>query len=168
MFAIEDRHESQRGYFAYALYRAIEKNKNIIVITADLGYGVFDKIIQDFPDNFINTGASEQLAMGICIGLAESGKIPIFYSITPFGVFRPIEWIRNYVDHEKTPVRIVLSGLDMDYSHDGFTHFAHDVPDFLNLFTNINKYYPTTNNEAAFFTEKAITLHNPSVTILRR
>jgi transketolase len=168
MFDLTDRHESQRGYFSYALYKAIENNPNIILVTADLGYGIFDKLRNDFPNNFINTGASEQLAMGICVGLAESGKIPVFYSISPFGVFRPIEWIRNYVNHESCPVRIVLSGGGKDYAHDGFTHFADDIPDFLALFKNIKKYYPTSKEEAEALSNVMFERNEPSVMILRR
>jgi transketolase len=168
MFNINNRHESQRGYFSYALYKEIEKNKNIYVVTADLGYGIFDKIREDFPDNFINVGACEQLAMGVCIGLAESGKIPVFYSISPFGVFRPIEWIRNYVNNEKVSVKIFLSGGGKDYEHDGFTHFADDVPEFLNLFKNIIKYEPSSKEEAEIYTKEILSNTSPCSIILRR
>lgn len=168
MFDIKNRHESQRGYFSYALYKAVESNPDIILVTADLGYAIFDKLREDFPNNFVNTGAAEQLAMGICIGLAESGKIPVFYSISPFGIFRPIEWIRNYVNHENCPVKIFLSGGGKDYKHDGFTHFADDIPEFLSLFKNIEKYYPTSPNDAKVVTEFVLSDNKPSITILRR
>jgi len=67
----------------------IENNPNIVLITADLGYGLFDNLKQKFPNNFINCGASEQLMIGLAVGLAYSNKIPFCYSITPFLLYRP-------------------------------------------------------------------------------
>lgn len=120
-------HQSQRGYFAGALYNAMIDNKKIWLIVGDLGYGVFDKIKSTFPKRFLNTGASEQAATGICVGLALEGLIPFFYSITTFLLYRPFETIRNYVNHEQIPVRLVGSGRDKDYAHDGFSHWSEDA-----------------------------------------
>ena len=39
--------------------------------------------------------------MGMATGLALENKIPVVYSITPFIIYRPFEFIRNYLDHEK-------------------------------------------------------------------
>lgn len=116
----------------------MQDDKNIILVTADLGFGLWDKIRKDFPDQFYNVGACEQAGMGICVGLSLEGKIPIFYSITPFAIFRPAETIRNYVSHESIPVKIVGSGRDGDYTHDGFSHWAWDDRKFmLTNFENI-------------------------------
>jgi len=51
-----------RSTFATELYIHMETNKNIWLVTADLGYGMWDKIRNDFPERFLNTGASEQAA----------------------------------------------------------------------------------------------------------
>ncbi len=136
-------HDSMRGYFSYYLYEAMEKNPNIYVITPDLGFGMLDNVRDDFPTRFINTGAAEQSAMGIAVGLAMSGKIPVFYSITPFALFRPAETIRIYVNHEKIPVKIVGGGRDDDYKHDGFSHHAFDAKDLLKVWPNIETYWPS-------------------------
>ena len=104
----------------------MQRNERIFFITGDLGYGLADHIRNDFPGRFINTGAAEQTMMGVAVGLALSGKVPVVYSITPFLLFRPFETIRNYISHESIPVIMVGSGRDDDYKHDGFSHFAGD------------------------------------------
>src|SRR3990167_9799062 len=121
------RHESMRGYFAYELYQAMKKDKDIWLIVGDLGYRVFDNHFQDFPDRCINTGAAEQSMMGIAVGLALEGKIPVVYSITTFLLYCPFETIRNYINHEQIPVKLVGSGRDRDYAHDGFSHWSEDA-----------------------------------------
>lgn len=136
------RHDSMRGWFAYELYQQMLKDPDIWLITGDLGYKMFDAIKDDFPDRFINTGAAEQSMMGIAVGLALEGKKPFVYSITPFLLARPYETIRNYINHERIPVRLVGSGRDQDYAHDGFSHYAGDNKDILNNFKHIFCVWP--------------------------
>lgn len=129
----------------------MKEDDSIFFVTSDLGYGLFDRIRDDFPDRFYNVGAAEQCAMGISVGLAISGKIPIVYSITPFLLFRSAETIRNYVNHESVPVKMVASGRDDDYSHDGFSHYAGDDKDLLHIWPNIITRWPI--DEQALITD---------------
>jgi transketolase len=115
-----------RRKFASDLYELMKKDKNIVLITADLGYIMFDRIKKELSKQFFNVGVAEQAAMDISIGMAMSGKIPVVYSITPFLIFRTMESIRNYIDHEKVPVIMVGSGRGEDYVTEGFSHNASD------------------------------------------
>lgn len=134
---------NMRRDFVNWLDQKIETNPNIVLITADLGYGLFDKLKEKYPNNFINCGASEQLMIGLAVGLSYSGKIPFCYSITPFLLYRPFELIRNYVNKEQLNIKLIGSGRDRDYAHDGFSHWAEDDKDIiLNSFKNINAYWP--------------------------
>lgn len=118
----------------------MQNNWSVYFITGDLGFGLADKIRDDFPDRFINVGAAEVTMLGVGIGLALDGKIPICYSITPFLLFRPYEGIRNYLHHEQIPVILVGSGRGKDYEHDGFSHWAEDDVDALRHL-DIERYY---------------------------
>ena len=93
-----------RRTFVSYLESKIEQDPSILLITADLGYGMFDNIKTKYPNNFINCGASEQLMIGLCVGAAYEGKKPIAYSITPFLLYRPFELLRNYVNKENLNV----------------------------------------------------------------
>lgn len=136
-----------RRAFADYLEKLIEKDPSVILITADLGYGMFDRIKERYPDNFINCGASEQLMIGLCVGAAYEGKKPVAYSITPFLLYRPFESIRNYINKEKLNVKLIGSGRDRDYSHDGFSHWAEDDRKIVqSSFENIRAYWPEMEN----------------------
>lgn len=115
-----------REQFFKDLHDLMRRNWSVYFVTGDLGFGLADKIKQDYPERFFNVGAAEQAMMGVGIGLALEGKIPFVYSITPFLLFRPFEAIRNYVSHEEIPVIMVGSGRNRDYKHDGFSHWADD------------------------------------------
>ena len=161
-------HNSQRGWFAGCLYNAMIDNPNIILIVGDLGYGMFDKIREDFPNRFLNTGAAEQAMMGIACGLALERKIPVVYSITTFLLYRPFEVIRNYINHENITVKLIASGRDKDYAHDGFSHDSTDAKGVLSLWANINTYWPETKEEIPAIVDKMIKSGQPDFVSLRR
>ena len=161
-------HNSQRGWFGRALYFEMQRNPNILLVTADLGYGMLDLHQRDFPDRFVNTGAAECCAMGAAIGAALMGRVPVVYSITSFLLYRPFEWLRNYLQHEGVPVLMVGSGLDDDYKHDGITHQTFDAKRVLALFPGINTYFPTQQTEVPGILDAMIGSKQPSFLCLRR
>ena len=162
------RFNSQSGYFADTLYDEMESNKDIWVLTGDVGYGVLDDIKRDFPDRFVNTGAAEQSLLDIGVGLAMSGKIPICYSITPFLLYRGFETIRNYIDHERIPVILVGRGRDKDYSNCGFSHWAEEDKYIMRNFKNIWSVWPETKEEILDLVKEMIETSKPFYCNLRR
>lgn len=129
------------------LEKEMQANKNIFLLTADLGFGILDSIKDNHKDRYYNVGAAEQLMIGTGIGLVESGMIAVCYSMSSFLLYRPFEFLRNYVNEEKVPVKLIGSGRDKDYSHDGFSHWAHDDETVLAALPNIEIYKPKTIEE---------------------
>ena len=125
----------------------MDADESIVVLLGDLGYGLFDKLRSKFPDRCINVGAAEQLMVGSAVGIALENKIPICYSITPFLLYRPFEFIRNFLHEEKIVVKLVGSGRDKDYKDAGYTHHSTEARDILDQFHNIEKYFPENNQE---------------------
>lgn len=165
---VKFRGSSSRGWFAYELYNQMHKNKNIWVITNDLGYHVLDFIKRDFPDRFINVGAAEQSMIGIATGLALSSKIPFVYSITSFLIFRPFETIRNYLHYEKIPVRLVGAARNKDYEHEGISHWAGEDKKIMQILSNIEARWPNTNEEIPALVEEMVSKNKPWYVNLRR
>lgn len=157
-----------RRTFAKSLLEAAKVNKDIILVSMDLGYGMWDEFRNTLPNQFYNVGASEQAGLGICVGLALEGKIPVAYSITTFLLCRPFETIRTYINHEKIPVILAGSGRDKDYSHDGWSHDGSDDKDIMNIFKNINSVWPETKDEIPELLDKAIKSKQPYYINLRR
>lgn len=159
---------NMRARFAHELYLQMRKNQDIYVLTSDLGYKMWDKVKSDFPKRFLNTGASEQALIGIGIGLALTGKIPIVYSITPFLLYRPFETIRNYIHHEKIPVRLVGSGRNRDYSHDGISHWSEEDKKVMKIFKHIKSFWPESVEEIPHLVSKIIEENKPFYINLKR
>ena len=131
-----------RKEFASFLHGEMSYNEKIVLLTGDLGYGLWDQIKIDYPDRFYNVMSSEQLMIGTAVGLAMEGFIPIVYSITPFLIYRPFELLRNYLDHENIPVKLVGGGRDKDYGYLGFSHWAEEDIKVLSIFKNIELFKP--------------------------
>ena len=163
-----NKHDSQRGWFAYELYQKMRMNKDIYVLTADLGFGMFDYIRNRYKNRFINVGAAEQVMIGMGVGLALEGKIVICYSITTFLLYRPFETIRNYINREKIPVILVGGGRDKDYLHDGFSHWSEEDKKVMKIFKNIKAYWPETKEEIPDLLDKIIKSKKPTYLNLRR
>jgi len=165
---IKYRHNSMRGWFAYELYKQMAKDERIWLIVGDLGYKAFDYIKRDFPGRFLNCGASEQAMTGIATGMALNGKIPFVYSITTFLLYRPFETIRNYINHEKIPVKLIGSGRNKNYVHDGFSHWAEEDKEVLKIFGNIEALWPENKEEIPGIVDRMINDNNPWYLNLRR
>ena len=99
-----------RFIFVKELIKYAKKNKNVYLITSDLGYRAFEEFKSLFPKRFINVGVAENNMIGISAGLALSGKKVFVYSILPFLIFRSLEQIRNNICHNNLDVTLVGAG----------------------------------------------------------
>lgn len=157
-----------RNYFGQLMAETLVNDQNVYLLTGDLGFGVLNKSREVSPDRVFNVGAAEQLMLGAAVGLTHNGKIPICYSITPFVIFRPYEWLRNYLNHEGAPVKLVGTGRDKDYGHLGFSHWAIDDEDALQAFPNIKIYKPESKEELASIWHEFIYSKEPCYLNIRR
>jgi len=158
-----------RNEFAAHLMAHMMTNKNIWLLLGDVGYGIFDAHRANYPDRVINTGAAEFSMLAMAVGLALEGKTVFAYTITPFLLWRGAEVIRNYIHHERIPVKLIGSGRDMDYEHDGFSHVCtEDVDLFGKIFYNIKTYRPETKEDIPTMLQEMITNYQPSYLNLKR
>ncbi len=99
-----------------------EKDKNIILLVCDMGFGAIDKFKEKFPNRIYNTGIMEQGTVGIAAGIAMSGLKPIVYSIVNFLCFRALEQIRNDVILQNLNVKFIATGVNDYFKFLGLSH----------------------------------------------
>lgn len=156
-----------RKEFGKLLHEEMRSNKKVWCLAGGVGYGMLDRIIHDFPDRFVSCEASEQAMMGIAVGLARSGKIPVVFAITPH-FYYALPWIRNFMDHEKVPVKMVGIGRDQEYGKLGFTHWAEDAAGLWTLFPNLHCYWPDDAKDMKRVFKGFISEDQPKFLSLRR
>src|SRR3989344_8775787 len=147
--------------FINTLIKEAEKNKDIMLLTGDLGFTVFEQFKEKFPDRFINVGVAEQNLMGIAAGLAFGGKTVFAYSIATFATMRPFEQIRTDIASHNLSVIIVGSGAGLSYGHDSITHHATEDIHLMRGIPGITILSPADPYEIVWATKESIKLKRP-------
>lgn len=150
-----------RKAFAAMLLELMEQDERIILLTADLGFMVWDAIMEKFPKRFINVGVAEQNMIGIATGLAEAGFIPFVYSIVTFAVLRPYEFIRNGPVFHHLPVRIVGMGGGYEYGNAGPTHHGLEDIGVMRIQPGMTVIAPADSAQASNALRKTYDLPGP-------
>ena len=113
-----------RDTFVRTLIELAKKDKNIELITGDLGFGVLKPYWEQLPDQFTNAGIAEQNMTTVAAGMALEGKTVLTYSIGNFPTLRCLEQIRNDCAYHKANVKVVCIGGGFVYGSLGMSHHA--------------------------------------------
>lgn len=113
-----------RDTFVRTLVELAKQNKDIELITGDLGFGVLKPFWEQCPDQFTNAGIAEQNMTTVAAGMALEGKTVFTYSIGNFPTLRCLEQIRNDCAYHKANVKIVCVGGGFVYGSLGMSHQA--------------------------------------------
>ncbi len=118
-----DKKIATRDSYGKALEELGEKNKNVVVLDADLSSATKTSLFaKKFPDRFINVGIAEQNMMGISAGLSTFGKIPYASTFAVFSAGRAYEQIRNSIAYPNLNVKICATHAGITVGEDGATH----------------------------------------------
>lgn len=151
-----------RFIFVKELIKYTKKNRNVYLITSDLGYRAFEEFAKLFPKKFINVGVSENNMIGIAAGMAANGKKVFVYSILPFVVFRSLEQIRNNILHNDLDVNIIGAGGGFSYNVQGISHNTSEDISVLRSLPNLSIYNPGSRFEAEFIVKQMFKSKKPS------
>lgn len=118
-----DKKIATRESFGKALAELGKKNKDVVVLTADLAGATKTSLFEkEFPERFINVGIAEQNMMGIASGLATCGKIPFTSTFAMFAAGRAYDQIRNGIAYPNLNVKICATHSGITVGEDGATH----------------------------------------------
>lgn len=144
-----------RNAFVKTLQELAVNDKNLFLITGDLGYGVLDEFKEKYPKQFINAGISEQNMTSVAAGMALEGNKVFSYSIGNFPTLRCLEQIRNDVAYHKCNVKIVSIGAGMAYGGAGMSHHATEDIAIMRAIPNMVVFSPADVSEAVKITKAA-------------
>lgn len=113
-----------RATFFNSLIELYQNDRDFFVLTADLGYKLFDNFKNKAPERFYDIGVAEANMVGIASGLALTGKNVYCYSIIPFLVMRAYEQVRVDIAYHNVNVKLIGVGGGFAYGLEGFTHFG--------------------------------------------
>lgn len=142
-----------RTAFVSRLTEIAKRNSSIMLLTADLGFGIFDDFVTSLPEQFLNVGIAEQNMMSIATGLSMEGKIVFAYSIGNFPSLRCLEQIRNDICYHDANVKIVGMGAGFSYGALGMSHHATEDISIMRALPRIRVVAPADEWESAEATE---------------
>jgi transketolase len=150
-----------RDAFVRELTRIAAEDDRVVVLTADLGIGLFDELASAAPDRFLNVGIAEQNMVGIAAGLALAGRKVFAYSIAPFITSRPHDQVRIDVAYHGADVTLVGVGGGVSYGAMGPTHHAIEDIALMRALPGLTVLTPGDPNDAYLATLAAAEIDGP-------
>lgn len=151
-----------RDIYGETLARLGEKNKNIVVLDADVSSSTKSSIFgNQHRDRFYNMGVSEANMLGAAAGLSTIGKIPFVNTFAVFMVNRGADVIRNSICYSNLNVKIVGAYSGMSDSYDGATHHSFEDIAYMRAIPNMTIFSVCDEKQTEKIVEKALEINGP-------
>jgi len=120
------KHEviAMRDAFLGRLYDLAKQDRDIILVSADMGAPSIERFRRDLSSQYVNVGVAEQNMIMVAAGLTLGGKKVFTFTIGPFATARCFEFTKVNISLMNLPVTIIGVGAGFSYDGDGPTHYA--------------------------------------------
>ena len=140
---------STRDGFGHGVVEAGEKDKNVVVMCADLMESTRTHWFNEkFPDRYIEMGVAEQNLASVAAGISLVGKIPFIASYAAFSPGRNNEQIRTLISLKKANVKICGMHAGVSVGPDGATHQQLEDIALMRVQPNMIVLVPSDEEEA--------------------
>lgn len=151
-----------RATLSSLLIQTAQADPNVLVLTGDHGYALFDGLRKHHPDQYLNCGVAEQNMVGVAAGLAKSGFRPIVYGLAAFIPIRVLEQIKLDICYEGLPVILLGDGAGFVYSTLGASHQCFEDVAALRAVPNMSIFSPADRHELVWSFNRARKLSGPA------
>lgn len=151
-----------RDAYGKALIELGEKNRNVVVLDADLSKSTKTAgFAKEFPERFFDMGIAEADMMTTAAGLSTCGKIPFASTFALFATGRAFEQIRNSICYPKLNVKIAATHAGLTVGEDGATHQSIEDISLMRTLPNMVVLCPSDGVEARAAILAAAEHHGP-------
>ncbi|MBE6927918.1 MAG: transketolase [Ruminococcaceae bacterium] len=137
-----------RGRTIDTILSLAKQDRDVLLVTGDLGFGVLKPYWEGVPNQFLNAGIAEQNLTGLAAGMALEGKTVFTYSIGNFPTLRCYEQIRNDCAYHNANVKVICVGGGFVYGSLGMSHHATEDISALRALPNVTVLAPADADEA--------------------
>ncbi len=164
-----DKKIATRQSYGEALCELGKKNKNIVVLDADLSTATKTNIFaKEFPDRFFDMGIAEQDMISTAAGLGVSGKIPYASSFAVFAAGRAYDQIRASIAHTNANVKICATHSGITVGEDGATHQMLEDIGLMRGLPNMKVFSPSDDIQTKWIIEEISKIEGPCYVRLSR
>ena len=157
-----------RNFLINKIWELIKKDKNVYLLTADLGYWVLNELLDKYPEQCINVWIAEQNMIWIASGLALSWKKVFCYSIVPFITMRCYEQIRIDICSHNLDITLIWVWWWFAYWTLWNTHYWIEDINIMNWLPNMQIYSPADSIEIESLFNLLINKKSPKYIRLNR
>jgi len=156
--------KAQRDTFISELFELAKTDKDIILMSVDMGAPSLDIWRETLPNQFIAAGISEQNAINVAAGLANSGKKVYVYFMAAW-VARCFEQIRYSCAMAKNPITVLGNGVALGYAPAGPAHEPNEDIGYMRTINGIEIWSPA--NTSATKSLVQLTIEKPALRYIR-
>ncbi len=135
---------SQRDSFISRLFEIAVEDKDVFLISVDMGAPSLDRWRSELPDQFIAAGISEQNAINLAAGMSAAGKKVFVYFMASW-VARCFEQIRYSCAMADNPITVLGNGVGLGYAPAGPAHEPTEDIAYMRSLCGIEIYSPTNS-----------------------
>jgi transketolase len=150
-----------RNAFASELTTIAGQNKDVVLLSGDIGNKLFDKFKEAAPKRFFNCGVAEANMISAAAGMAMCGLRPVAYTITPFITSRCYEQIKIDLCYHNVPVVVVGVGAGLSYASLGATHQSCEDIAILRVLPHMTVICPGDAHEVRSALREALKIDGP-------
>ena len=161
--------QETRNAYGEKLAELIQKDKNIVVLDADLTKST--KTIEAkkaCPERHFNAGIAECNMMGMAAGLAASGKTVFASSFAIFATGRAFEIIRNSICYPHLNVKVCATHAGLSVGEDGASHQSVEDVAIMRAVPNMQVFVPCDQYETKAVIEHVAKVQGPCYVRLGR
>ena len=146
----------------------VTKNRKDVVILGSDYLNIGERTDVEAPGQYIEMGIAENNLIGAAAGVASAGIIPFVYAVSPFIVYRAIEFIRDDICLQNRNVKIIGYSAGMDYCTSGPTHHTTEDIAILRVMPNLTILSPASVKETEEMVRAAVDIDGPVYIRLNR
>lgn len=114
-----------RAVYGMTLLELVQKTDKVYALSADLGVSSgLQRLINTYPERYLNVGIAEQNLIGVSAGLAKEGMIPFASSFAPFITLRCADQVRMNMGYMHLDIKTVGLGSGISMSGLGNSHYG--------------------------------------------
>lgn len=134
---------SIRDAYSFYISKELLNNEKFVLIDVDLGTVAKTlHLKKKLRNRYVQSGISEQNAVGVSAGIAQFGKIPIIQSLAVFLTGRAFDQIRESISYSELNVKLVGLHSGFTLSPDGATHQTGEDIALISSLPNFEIYAP--------------------------
>ncbi|KAF0153129.1 MAG: transketolase [Ignavibacteria bacterium] len=146
--------------YADIVLELINEEDRYMIMTSE-NRAAFRALPPLIPQNFIDTGITEQTMIGMAAGLALRGRVPVVHALATFLTMRAFEFIRTDVGIANLPVKLVGAVPGFLSDGNGPTHQAIEDVSIMRGIPPMNVFCPADENDMLKGLKTMITYPSP-------